>query len=226
MKLPDAYVGKRFFVGEGKPEILGRGPTEVRGSAYIEGPEIVGDPNKFATPNKFELGGLMASQCENDEMKPKPFYAFIAKTYARIMDFLKVDKLLTTENIKCKIIYAEVIMAKVKNFSIPHPTKKNKNLVYACLEGPENAVYVRGRLKHKDIIILPSEWRKLIDPKSITVSLTPIGAHQDIIVKGIQDYKIVIQAKPGFPIDCYYHVFAERKDVDKLVTEIPSDASL
>ena len=32
MKLPDAYVGKRFFVGEGKPEILGRGPTEVRGS--------------------------------------------------------------------------------------------------------------------------------------------------------------------------------------------------
>ena len=29
-------------------------------------------------------------------------------------------------------------MGKVKNFSIPHPTKKNKNLVFACLEGPEN----------------------------------------------------------------------------------------
>lgn len=46
-KLPDVYVGKRLFVGEGKPEILGRGPTEVRGSAYIEGPQITGSNNNF-----------------------------------------------------------------------------------------------------------------------------------------------------------------------------------
>ena len=47
--------------------------------------------------------------------------------------------------------------------------------------------------------------RKLADPKSITVSLTPVGSHQDIIVKGIQDYKVVIQDLVS--IDCYYHVF-------------------
>lgn len=220
MKLSDAFVGKRFFVGLGKPEILGRGQNEVRGSAYIEGPEIVGDPSEFNKPDPFELGGLMAGQCENDEMKPKPFYAFIAKTYARIKSYLKVDKLLTVENIRAKIIYAEVIMGKTKNFIIPHPSKKNKNLVYACLEGPENAVYIRGVLKNSDTIALPSVWKKLVDKKSITVSLTPIGAHQDLIVKGIQNNQVVIQSRAGIPIECYYHVFAERKDVPKLITEV------
>lgn len=220
MKVPDLFVGKRLFVGLGKPEILGRGPAEVRGSAYVEGPEIVGDPSEYSTPNPNELGSLMASQCKNTEMKPIPFYAFFAKTYARIKSFLKVDKLLTVETINTKILYAEVLMAKTKNFIIKHPTKSKMNLVYACLEGPENAVYVRGVLKNSNEIILPDVWKKLVDKKSITVSLTPIGAHQDIIVKGIQNNKVIVQAKPGFPINCYYHVFAERKDVPKLVTEV------
>jgi len=220
MKLSDAFVGKRFFVGLGKPEILGRGEKEVRGSAYIEGPEIVGDPTKFSKPDQYELGGLMASQCENDEMEPKPFYALIAKTYVRIMDFLKVDKLLTVENIKTKIIYAEVVMAKVKNFAIPHPIEKGKTLVYACLEGPENGVYVRGKLKHTNVIELPEVWKKLVDKKSITVSLTPIGISQDLVVQKIVGNKITIKSKPGVPIECFYHVFAERKDVKKLVTEV------
>ena len=220
MKMPDAFIGKRLFVGLGKPEILGRGPTEVRGSAYMEGPEIVGDPKQFVKPDKYELGSMMAAECKNDEMKPQPFYAFIAKKYARIMDFLKVDKLLTVENIKTKIIYAEVVMAKVKNFAIPHPSFKGKKLVYACLEGPENAVYVRGRLKNDNTITLPEVWEDLVDESTITVSITPVGAHQDIIVKRVQNNQVTLQAKPGMPIDCYYHVFGERKDVDKLITEI------
>jgi hypothetical protein len=59
MKVPDLFVGKRFFVGEGNPEILGRGPAEVRGSAYVEGPQIVGDPGQFSTPNPTDLGTLI-----------------------------------------------------------------------------------------------------------------------------------------------------------------------
>ena len=52
MKVPDLYVGKRLMVGEGKPEALGRGPLEARGSAYFEGPTITGTPtypNVWAT---------------------------------------------------------------------------------------------------------------------------------------------------------------------------------
>ena len=40
-------VGGQLNVGDGKPELFGRGPLRVRGSAYIEGPEMVGDPCTF-----------------------------------------------------------------------------------------------------------------------------------------------------------------------------------
>ena len=224
MKVPDLYCGKQLQVGQGKPELLGRGPTEVRGSAYIEGPELCGDPGQFpgaagkAIPT--EIGNLMAGQCTNEEMIPPPFYAFFATAYARIKSFLKVDTLLTVKVIKSKIIYAEVIMAKVKNFAIPHPSYKDKQLVYACLEGPENAVYVRGHLKHKDTIQLPPVWKDLVDPTSITVSLTSNGTEQSLHVKRITNNQVVIQGRPGIPIDGYYHIFAERKDVPKLITEV------
>ena len=223
MKVPDLNIGKRLFVGEGKPEILGRGTAEVRGSSYTEGPAITGDPTAFNNPSPYELGATMAGQNANPEMKPFPFYAFIAKTFARIQSFLKVDLLTVSETVRAKIIFTEVLIAKVKNFSIPHPQKKGYNLVYSCLEGPEIGVYTRGRLRGDDVIRLPEVWSDLVEEQSITVSLTPIGVEQGLIVKGMQNNQILVGSKPGFPIDCYYHVYAERKDVGRLVTEVPSN---
>ena len=224
MKVPDLFVGKQLQVGGGKPDLLGRGPTQVRGSAFVQGPEMVGDPSQFpgvaGKGNPFEMGATMAGQNGNPEMIPSPFYAFFATTYARIKSFLKVDLLFTAKIIKSKVIYTEVLMAKTKNFSITHPTLPNTNLVYACLEGPENAVYVRGVLRNKDTIKLPDVWRELVDPRTITVSLTSVGADQGLIVKRATNNEVVVQAKPGMPIHCHYHIFAERKDVQKLVTEV------
>ncbi len=91
-----------------------------------------------------------------------------------------------------------------------------KDNTYSCLGGPENAVFCRGRLKHSREISLPEEWLKMVDENTITVSITPIGSHQDIIVKGVQNNKVILQAKAGMPIDCYYHVFAERLDVERI----------
>ena len=144
-------------------------------------------------------------------MIPIPFYALIVKTFARIKSYLKVDVMTNTQAIKAKFIYTEVLMAKVKNFSIDHPQLPNTKLVYACLEGPENAVYVRGRLKNSNKINLPDVWRDLVRNESITVSLTPIGADQSLVVQGITNNQVVIKPSPGIPIDCYYHIFAERK---------------
>ena len=168
----------------------------------------------------------MAGQTANPDVASPaftgpPFYAFFATTFARIKSFLKVDTLLTVKLIKAKVIYAEVIMAKIKNFAIPHPTLPNTNLVYACLEGPENAVYVRGVLKNKDTIQLPEVWKDIVSPNSITVSLTSVGIDQGLMVKRVANNQVVVQAKPGLPIHCHYHVFAERNDVEKLVTEVP-----
>jgi hypothetical protein len=216
----DQAVGGQLFVGAGTPIILGIGPTKVRGSSYVEGPQIVGDCTQFTTPDPTELASLMAAETKNSDMKPIPFYSLFVKTYARIKSFLKIDTLLSVELIKSKIIWTEVLLAKSKNFAIDHPIKENKLLIYSCLEGPENAVYIRGRLQNETEIKLPDYWKKLIDPQSITVSLTPIGKHQDIIVEDFDIEKVVLGTNYTAPIDCFYHIFAERIDIKKLQTEV------
>ena len=87
------------------------------------------------------------------------------------------------------------------------------------MEGPEGAVYVRGRVRNKNVIYLPEYWEKLVDRSSITVSLTPIGAHQNVIVKRVEPTKIHLQAQGGMPINCYYHVYGERTDGERLIAE-------
>lgn len=67
MEFDDLAVGKRLFVGEGSPIALGLGPTEIRGSGYVEGPVIIGDPSKFP----IVAANLMVAQCENDD-SPTP----------------------------------------------------------------------------------------------------------------------------------------------------------
>ena len=110
--------------------------------------------------------------------------------------------------------------ATTKSFVIDHPTKPGMKLRYGSLEGPENGVYVRGRLKAGETIIhLPDYWQGLVDEDTYTVNLTPVGKHQELFVRYIADDYIVVGGKEGEEIDCFYTVFAERKDVEKLVVE-------
>ena len=106
--------------------------------------------------------------------------------------------------------------ATTKSFIIPHPSKENYKLRYACLEGPENSVYVRGRTKD-NIIELPDYWVDLVHEESITVNLTPIG-NKRIWIEEINSNKVYINSEDT--IDCFYTVFAERKDVEQLIVEI------
>ena len=46
------------------------------------------------------------------------------------------------------------ILSNKKNFDIPHPNKPGWRLRHTCLEGPENAVFFRGRLTNKNVIEL------------------------------------------------------------------------
>ena len=107
-----------------------------------------------------------------------------------------------------------------KAFDIPHPTKKGHRLRHICLEGPEAGVYVRGRLTGKNVIELPEYWRGLVDPETITVTLTQIKTSQDLIVDAIEwGSRIKVRSGNGTGIDCFYHVQAERKDGEKLIPE-------
>ena len=114
-----------------------------------------------------------------------------------------------------------------KPFDIKNPTKgEGHRLRYACIEGPEVGVYYRGRLKGKNIIELPYYWKDLVHEDSITVQLQPIGKNQNLVIESFNSSYIVIElgANQDFLtneilIDCFYHVYAERKDINPLIVE-------
>jgi hypothetical protein len=91
-------------------------------------------------------------------------------------------------------------------------------LQYGSLEGPENGVYIRGRLVDNDTIMFPDYWTALVDSSTITVNLTPIGKSGIYFVEYVTDEFVKISCNIG-KIDCYYTVFAERKDVPRLTVE-------
>ena len=112
------------------------------------------------------------------------------------------------------------LIATSKSFDIKHPTKKGQRLRYGSLEGPENGVYVRGRANSTKIN-LPDYWTGLVDEESITVNLTPIGKHQKLYVEDISNNTITIGNDNLIKkeINCFYTVYAERKDINKITVE-------
>jgi len=107
-----------------------------------------------------------------------------------------------------------------KGFDIKHPNKENHRLRHICLEGPEAGVYFRGRLKDSNTITIPSYWEGLVDPDSITVTLTQIGYSQDLIVDKIDWCKsITVKSGNNTNIDCYYVIQGSRTDGEQLIVE-------
>lgn len=153
----------------------------------------------------------------------RPYYHRSAQ-----IDNFKVNTLLDgggSINISGTVTASEVTAGGVtltsrKAFDILHPNKEGWRLRHICLEGPESAVYYRGKLKDGNIIELPDYWEGLVDPESITVTLTQIGYSQDLIVEKIEwGRRIVIKSGTGANIDCYFLVHAERIDGEKLIVE-------
>ena len=107
-----------------------------------------------------------------------------------------------------------------KGFDIPHPTKEETRIRYVCVEGPTADVYVRGKLKDSNIIELPDHWKGLVDPDSITVTLTPIGTFQELFYEEVEWCSTIkVMNAAGGPVNCSYKVFAERIDVEKNIPE-------
>ena len=107
------------------------------------------------------------------------------------------------------------LSATTKSFDIVHPTKEGYRITYGCLEGPEHAVYHRGRTI-SDIIELPEYWSGLVDVNTTTVQLTPNGVYTPHWVEKIENNQIYIKSESG-KIDCYFLVHGERRDVPKIL---------
>lgn len=213
---PETIAGPLYVTSESsRPKTCqDSGGKPVTGSTYIQGPVQMGVDTQFP---KVEAT-LMVGPLKNNQTET-PDLSLRVKGNAQVINGVLRD----TNGLRCDFKESKINRQGWKGFDIQHPSKEGHRLRYICLEGPEGGVYYRGRVTNRAEIELPSYWKDLVDIQSITVSLTPIGAHQDVIVKRWDNEKIYLQAKGGMPIDCFYHIFAERKDGEKLIVEYPGE---
>ena len=250
MHFSDVEVGKQLIVGNGTYyDALGLGGKAIRGSAYIEGPFLVGDAKSFGEV----VATTMIARDVNEESNNPPrslhvrgdiktegdganaAHVLISGTSNADALVVEGNQTINSGDLHDSHLRANTFAGLVgtggafsgssinvqgwKGFDIVHPSKKGHRLRHICLEGPEGGVYIRGKVKNDKEILLPDYWKDLVDINSITVQLQPIGAHQDIIVKRWDAEKVELQSKPGIPIHCFYHIFAERIDGEQLVVE-------
>ena len=226
MQFDDVQIGGQLRVGTGVYRAIKEGWQRINGSAAIEGPVVLGDQEDFGKNE----ATLMVGKNSNKDIDcimprsalgvsgPKPT---AIKTKGNM--FITGD-LYVTGSVDCQSTGRlesrhKAADASPKKFDIVHPSQEGMRLAHACIEGAEVAIYHRGRVRNEKEILLPDYWKDLVHMNSISVQLQPIGAHQDIIVKRWDIEKIYLQSKSGIPIDCFYHVYAERKDVNALVVE-------
>jgi hypothetical protein len=235
--MDDVSADGQLMCGVGQPIALGVGAKKIRGSSFVEGPMQVGKAGAYSTAQ----ATLMVGQTDNVDCESPDRSVFVkgdvkiegdGRTSNAVFitgpttDVLYIDgDVFVTGDVDCGNkgrLAARFAVADSlpKPFDMIHPSKGEGNrLRYACIEGPEVGVYFRGRLTNRTEIELPLYWKDLVHIDSISIQLQPIGAHQNIIVKRVDEKKIYLQVQGGMPIDCYYHVYAERKDCNALVVE-------
>ena len=245
MNLDDVNVGGQLKVGSGVVPAVGEGDKRVNGSVYAEGPVQIGDQGAFGS----NTATLMVGRTTNSDADCSPAALSVnvkgcqqidgdsgmangllvsggsSVNTVKIIGDLEVTGDINGGNkgrLAARFATADGLPPKA--FDIEHPTKgKGWRLRYVCLEGPEAGVYFRGRLKNEKVIKLPDSWKGLVHTDSISVQLQPIGSHQNIIVKRWDDDFIYLQGQ-GLPIDCFYHVYGERKDVNPVLVEYKGDS--
>ena len=227
----DLNVGGQLKVGTGINGAIQEGEEKINGSALVEGPMVVGSPDAFSEIQGTLMVGPIANDDPNMPGGTSPYKTVLGLSgsqpqavYSKGNLYVQGD-IFVTGSVDCFSsgrleARHKAADASPKKFDMVHPSKgEGHRLAHACIEGPEVGVYYRGRLRNKTEIDLPSYWKDLVHAESISVQLQPIGAPQDIIIKRWDDEKIYLQARGPIPIDCFYHVYAERKDVNALVVE-------
>jgi hypothetical protein len=81
-----------------------------------------------------------------------------------------------------EVVYGTTTVYSSKNFIIDHPDDNERYLVHACLEGPENGVYYRGKseiINNESVkISLPYYVKKL--SSDLSIQITPIYSGKKI----------------------------------------------
>jgi len=215
----DVNIGGQLHVGTGVYPAIKEGKNKINGSAALEGPVVVGPPKTYGSTE----ATLMVGPLSNDDPDcPSAKHALKVTgpgDAVYIQGNMYVSGTVDCESTGRLEARHKTADSKPKLFDMPHPSTAGMRLAHACIEGPEVSVFYRGRCRNSKEIVFPSYWKDLVHINSISVQLQPVGAHQDIIVKRWDDEKVYLQSKGGMPIDCFYHIYAERKDCGPLVVE-------
>jgi len=211
---PHSYVVDRFLHLTSDSSVYFRMTSNTNGNSIIEFHNNQ-EPD-FMIGSFFNVGGI---QIRSEDKQYAKFGESGSSHQIELSGSVGITGPAAELNVAGDGNFTGSLTAAVKSFSIPHKTQKGKKLVYGVLEGPEHSVYVRGRIKQKQID-LPEEWTWLVDEDSISVQLTPIGKGQSLYIKEISNSRIFIDNDAMFSnkIDAYYTIHATRKDVKKLKT--------
>ena len=231
-----AYGGQLIVAAKKRvPKALGIGEEKIDHSAYIEGNTQIGKVDAFSSATATLMVGredtkgtslaVNVKGCQQIDGDSGMANGLLVSGGQKEAVYVVGDMYVTgtvdclsTGRLEARHKVADGLPAKP--FDIEHPTKgEGWRLRYVSLEGPESGVYFRGRIKNEKVIKLPDSWKGLVHTDSISVQLQAIGAHQDIIIKRWDDEFIYLQAQGGLPINCFYHVYAERKDVNSVLVE-------
>ena len=248
----------KLIVGGGDPSFPDGGPdVSPTGTAVLNGPVYVGKPT--ASPNYEANLNVASNGVTQSTFDRQPKYksnlAIKSDGCVKIVGDGKVANALHISGGPINKLFVDgdaffsgavdcgnkgkladrfdVADSKPKPFDLEHPTKgKGHRLRHACIEGPEVAVYCRGRLKESNVINLPDYWKDLVHEDSITVQLQPIGKTQNLVIQEFNNEFIVIAEDSTntdlitdlSTINCFYHVYGERKDINPLIVEYEGDS--
>ena len=245
-----AYGGQLIVAAKKRvPKALGIGEEKIDHSAYIEGNTQIGKVDAFSDATATLMVGRENTKGTNRSLYIRgntimegdsgtPFTLNVNGDVTIVGNTkqtgntvqtgtIKASGTITASNFVGSVSSASGKSSGAKAFDIPHPSKEGHRLRHICLEGPETAVYHRGRLKESNVINLPEYWKDLVHEDSITVQLQPIGSNQNLVIQEFSNEFIVVAEDSTntdlitdlSTIDCFYHVYGERKDVERLIVE-------
>lgn len=229
--LDDLTIQHQLNIGFGVVPYFLTGSAKVRGAAYVEGPLQVGTPFPFCggavnigpllnpdLPSPFIPGAFCYGPPAN------PFSLAVIGSVGILGDLNTSTNVIIGGNL---FVQGQVIgncgrdvlaLKKDLPFDMPHPNKEGWRLRHVCIEGPEIAVYCRGKIPPNGIIELPSFWDGLVNKEDMSINLTPFGIWQELFVQEIRwGRQVVVRNNLGGPISGDYHIVARRLDDDLVV---------
>ena len=198
------------------PKALGVGKEKVDHTAYIQGNTQIGKVDAFSDANATLMIGREDTIGTNRSLYIRgntimegdsgtPFTLNVNGDVTIVGNTkqtgntvqtgtIKASGTITASNFVGSVSSASGKSSGAKAFDIPHPSKEGYRLRHICVEGPESAVYYRGRT-NKNIIPLPLYWKDLIDMEVESIGGEFFGKVIEIIEAGSTDVIVVKDKK-------------------------------